>query len=222
MTRSWPLIPLVLLTAVGFCGMHRTFPWPYPSFDRLELQRHGLQDVTLATAGFRSLAADLAWVQLLQYVGGGFLPGENTSKSYAELKPLTLRVTRLDPYFRHAYLYSASMLAFFRNIDRPSEALDVLVEGMRANPTFWPLRATAVAIGYMKRDEFERTAKTLEGVIQEPGCPAVVKAVLANAYTLHGRKADAARIWAILLADPNAEEYHQKARRELARDAAHP
>jgi len=209
------LVSLFLLTSIGFSGLHNTFVWPYPPFNQLITQRHGMQDVTIVTAGFRSLAADLGWIQLLQYVGGGFLPGEDTKRGYAELKPMALRVTRLDPYFTHAYLYSASMLAFFRNISRPQEALDVLVEGMHYNPMFWPLRATAAAIGFSQQAQFDRMARALEDAIQYPECPALVKSILANGYKAQGRKADELRIWKLILSNPHDEQYHDKARREI-------
>jgi hypothetical protein len=215
MLRRFIVFPFVILAGLGFSGMHRAFPWPYPPFEQLILRRSGLQDVSLITAGFRCLAADLAWIELLQYVGGGFLPGEDTTRAYAELKPMTLRVTRIDPYFRHAYLYSGSMLAFFRNINRPQEALDVLFEGMRKNPTYWPLRTTAAAIGFMKKDQFDRMAQELEASIQHPECPSLVKSILANGYKAHGRTADALRVWKIMLNDPNDELYHAKAEQEI-------
>jgi hypothetical protein len=215
MLRRLVVLPFILLTGIGFSGMHRTFPWPYPPFDRLITQRSGLQDVSLITAGFRCLAADLAWVELLQYVGGGFLPGEDTTRAYAELKPMTLRVTRMDPYFRHAYIYSASMLAFFHNINRPQEALDVLFEGMRNNPEYWPFRTTAAAIGFMKTDQFDRMARELEASIQHPECPTLIKSILANGYKAHGRPADAVRVWTIVLNNPRDELYHAKAAQEI-------
>jgi hypothetical protein len=212
----WIGVPFFLALALfGFSGMHRTFPWPYPPMDQLVTQRHGLQDVGLVTAGFRSLAADLAWIQLLQYVGGGFLPGEDTTRGYAELKPMTLRVTRIDPYARHAYLYSASMLAFFHNFQRPQEAMDLLVEGIRANPKYWPLRSMAAAIGFQQTAEFNRMAQALEDSIQSPDCPAVVKSILANGYKAHERYADAIRVWHIVLEDPQATAYHHRAEGEI-------
>jgi len=222
MLRRLLVFPFMILAGIGFSGMHRTFPWPYPPFDQLITQRNGLQDVSLMTAGFRCLAADLGWIDLLQYVGGGFLPGEDTSRAYAELKPMTLRVTRIDPYFRHAYVYSSSMLAFFRNINRPQEALDVLFEGMRNNPDYWPLRTTAAAIGFKKADQFDRMAQALELSIQQPDCPTLVKSILANGYKEHGRFADAVRVWTIVLNNPSDALYHGKAEQEIKKLGANP
>jgi hypothetical protein len=215
MRRHFFVLPFIVLAGLGFSGMHRAFPWPYPTFDQLMTHRSGLQDVSLMTAGFRPLAADLAWIELLQYVGGGFLPGEDRTRGYAELESMTLRVTRIDPYFRHAYLYSGSMLAFFRNINRPQEALDVLFEGIKNNPEYWPLRTTAAAIGFQKADQFDRMALALEASIQYPDCPSLVKSILANGYKAHHRPRDAIRIWENVLSNPKDELYHAKAEQEI-------
>jgi len=209
------LAVLVTLMLGSFQAMHKAYPWPYPPMSHLIAERTGLQDAALITAGFRPLAADIAWIQLLQYVGGWILPGEQEVSRYLLLKDMTLRVTRIDPYFRQVYLYSAGMLAFFRNIDRPDEALEVLGEGIRTNPQFWPLRVTVAAIGFMRGEEFEPMVRLLEDVIAHPDCPPVTKSILANAYKAHHRDADARRIWELILGDPNAGMYHDKARREI-------
>jgi hypothetical protein len=209
----WVVMSGVVATDLHQCQTQ--FPWPYPPFSRLLTRRSGLQDAALIATGFRALAADIAWVQLLQYVGGGTLPGEDVNRTYDELLPMTLRVTRIDPYFRHAYLYSAGMLAFFKNIQRPQEALIVLNEGIQANPDYWPLRTYAAAIGFMEKDQFDAMAQMLEKTVTDPQCPPMIKSIMANAYKLHGRTRDALRIWEMLLNDPRGPEYHDKARREI-------
>jgi len=216
MTRSVSFLILAGLlasTAASSVAMRRAFPWPYAPYRDLITTHTGLQDAAVMTAGFRATASDIAWVQLLQYVGGWILPDEDRPSEYRLLKDMTLRVTRIDPFYRRAYLYSAAMLAFFNNIHRPQEAVAVLREGIAANPQYWPLQTMAAAVAFQEQDNFEPTARLLEEAIQHPDCPALTKSILANAYKTHGRPQDAARIWRLLLNDPN---YGAKARQELA------
>lgn len=179
------------------------------------LPEHRAADLAFVGAGARRLAADAAWVQLLLYAGGQGLPREGSP--YEELMPRTLRVVRLDPHFTRAYVYGAGILAWFKGVERPREALALLEEGIRANPDYGPLKAYAAAILYKTQDRPERMIATLEEAAGHPDCPLVVKAILANLHKSRGDYGRAARIWALVLADPGAASEHARAREQIRR-----
>lgn len=209
-----------LLLAVFFVisrwHVEHRYTLPFPHYDALLSRSHGLQDAAFITFGFRALAADVAWVQLLQNMGEQG-KAEEQNKSYPFLKEATLRVTRIDPYFKRAYLFGAATLAWLRTTNRPDEAMEILMEGARYNPTYWPLRTYAAGIGYMKTQQMGNMIRMLEEAAGHPDCPSIVKAVLANSYKANKRYGEAIAIWQGLLSSEMGRDYHGHAREEIPR-----
>jgi len=196
--------------------------------------------------GARRLAADIAWVQLLQYYGSSetpidqeteftlswdmtkFLFGIPLEKEeahkpgtpekehhhyhadieggvYARLYSDCLRVAELDPFFSYVYLYGAGALAW--NLNRPDEALKLLGAGIEDielfNPhitkdlhhPFWQYNLYISAIVYSKTGKYEEMTALLETAIKQPGCPNMMKAILANIYQKSGQTAKSLKLW---------------------------
>ena len=188
---------------------------PFPHFDRLTSGSYMFQDVSAIAGGFRSVAADIAWVQLLQNVSGSGPLGENMVRDMPTLKDDVLRIVRIDPYFRRAYMFGAGILAWFPSVNRPEEALEILAEGIQNNPSYWILRSYAGAIVYRKKADFVKVADLLEQAAQQPDCPGLVKAILANTYKAIGRYQDAVRVWEQVLDDPDNADYHARAEEQI-------
>ena len=140
---------------------------------------------------------------------------ESFGKKMPTLKEDTLRVVRMDPYFYPAYLFSAGILTWFRNVGRPGEALEILEEGIRNNPTYWTFRTYAGAILYTQKKDFSRTAYLLEDAVRQENCPALVKAILANIHKSLNNYPRALEIWQSILDDPSAADYHLRARHQI-------
>jgi len=81
-----------------------------------------------AALGYRSAAADLAWLQAVQYYGE-FRQGGN---DLSEFRHFVAAVNALDPRFEHAYVFGATVLA--TDGGDLAAALEVLRRGARANP----------------------------------------------------------------------------------------
>ncbi len=213
----------LLLLAFGFVfvvsqiQLQRTYRLPFPPLSALETGPNTLQDVSFILTGFRRLAADAAWVQLLQGMGDYGNDEVRSTKSYPHLKRDTLRVTRIDPYFQKAYLFGAATLAWLKSTNRPDEAIELISEGVRYNPTFWPLRTYAAGIGYMKKNQLGSMVRILEDATSDPDCPTIVKSILANSYKLQKRYADALAIWREILSSEKGRDYHDRAREEIAK-----
>ncbi|MCG3205346.1 MAG: hypothetical protein KCHDKBKB_02066 [Elusimicrobia bacterium] len=194
--------------------MERQYPLPYPHFNALITQFSGLQDPVFISFGFRALAADVAWIQLLQNMGS-YGSEAASGKNYPSLKEETLRVTRIDPYFTRAYLFGAATLAWLKATNRPDEAMEILKEGISYNPSYWSFRTVAAGIGYMKTSQLDNMIRMLEDALKDPNCPPTIKSVLANSYKAKKRYADALRIWEAVLQSPQDREYHDRARNEI-------
>jgi len=214
---------------IGFVGLllfsnakiNSLYSLPFPHFDKLLLKRAGLQDILVILAGFRSVAADIAWVELLQEVsGGGSVLDEDPTRNVGSLKDDTLRVVRIDPSFYRAYLFGSATLAWIRTIDRPQEALEVLKEGLTYNPHYWLFGNYALAIIYHQKKDLVGVIRLLENAVRQPDCPGLTKAILANTYKENGEYQKAIEIWTDVLNDPDNSNYHARARnqiRELSR-----
>jgi len=198
---------------------------PFPDYSQLVFGNDRLQDAAFLSAGFRRLAADVAWIQYLQFLGvrefgrGGYATQEelDSGVQYPGLMRRTLRVVRLDPWFRQAYLYGASVFAWSSATKSPENAIALLREGIHYDPDYWMYHTFLAAIAFKEKDQFDKMAGTLENALIHPDCPAVIKSILANFYKKEKRYADALRIWQGLLTDDSAPEYHERAAGEIIR-----
>ncbi|MBI3565304.1 MAG: hypothetical protein HY079_08925 [Elusimicrobia bacterium] len=189
----------------------------FPPLGSLPATPYALQDAALVAGGLRAAAADLAWVQLLQYCAGG-LPDmpDAPGRPYDHLKDLALRVARLDPSHHRSYLFAAGILAWFHNVDRPDEAVEVLREGMRADPGEPSYPIYVAAIAFKKKGDVDKMVSLLESTLSDPHSPIEMKAILANVYKSRGEYRKSLAVWDAILDDPDAEREWPRARIQAA------
>ncbi len=213
MKFRWLWIAAVLLALAQFAGSRmRSLHEPrFPPLAELRSGPFSFSDAAFATAGFRAPAADLAWIQLLQYMAGG-IPElrDRPGHPYEHIAELSLRVTRLDPSLHRAVLFAAGILAWFRGVDRPDEAADLLAEGMRRSPE-QPLYALYfAALAYQKRGDMERMIDLLESSFDLPLTPSMMKVILANLRQARGEYARALSLWERIRASDRSESARAK------------
>jgi hypothetical protein len=189
----------------------------FPPLSALPSTPYSLQDAALVSAGLRAAAADLAWVQLLQYSAGGLAEMEDApGKAFEHIEPLTLRVVRLDPSFHRAYLYGAGVLGWFQNVSRPDDAVALLEEGMRNDPGEPLYSQYIAALAFQKKGDTAKMLPILENAAADPRSPIVMKDILANIYKKSGRYAESLALWKEMLDNPNDEREWPRARVEIA------
>lgn len=190
-----------------------------PPLSELRSGPFAMQDATLAAGGFRAAAADLAWIQLLQYAAGNAAPGleDEPGKPYSRMKELSLRVGRLDPSFHRALLYGAGMLGWFHGVERPDEAAEILEEGMRRSPEQPSYALYLAALAFKRKGEADKMIALLESVFDDPQTPTTMKTILANIHSGRGDDARALVLWERLLANPRDEAEHPRARHEITK-----
>jgi tetratricopeptide (TPR) repeat protein len=189
----------------------------FPPLSELPSTPYSLQDAALASAGMRAVAADLAWIQLLQYAAGG-LPEvvDPPGRMFGNLKPLCLRVARLDPSFHRAYLYGAGMLGWFNNVQRPDEAVEILKEGLERDPGQPLYSEYLAALAYKKKGDDARLVALLESIADDPKSPIEMKAILANMHKQRGEYARALALWEEMLGNPDEAREWPRARIQAA------
>lgn len=206
---------LFVLMVASLEIMRKAYPLPYDHFSELLLKRSGMRDVAGIVLGFRSLTADIAWIDFMQYVGGEVLPDEDPDRPFDFLYEFGMRVIRLDPFYRSAILSAAGMLAWFRNVKRPEEALSLLAEGIKKDPTFWPYRTYAAAITFqMEQGESTEAIQLLESALVMDDCPMMLKYMLANIYKNEKMYGKGIALWLSVL-ESDEKEYHDHAARQI-------
>jgi tetratricopeptide (TPR) repeat protein len=189
----------------------------FPPLSQLPSTPYSLQDAALVSAGLRASAADLAWVQLLQYSAGGMVElVDAPGLPFEHIGPMALRVVRLDPSFHRAYLYGAGVLGWFQNTKRYDDAVDLLKEGMRDDPG-QPLYSEYIAaLAYQKRGDTARMMAILVPAAADPRSPIEMKAILANIYKTQGDYARALEIWEGMLDNEEDAREWPRARGQIA------
>lgn len=226
------------LAAFSHVGLREAYALPGPHFDSLILTKRALQDLAFTVTGFRRVAADVAWIQFLQYLSGeqgegdarggrprdlhaGHAHGEDCSHedghgTTAEgVRSEALRVARLDPRFVEPYYFGAGILAFDPSMRKPYEAIGLLQDGISHSPREWRLQTIMAAILYKVQDKPGPMIAELEKLAAAPDCPGLMRAILANIYKEAGRYRKAIEIWELVLESPSPSGERERAEREI-------
>ncbi len=215
MRHRWLVVAAAGLALAIFAGSRAPRP-RFPLMAELKSGPLAFQDTALAAAGFRAPAADLAWIQLLQYAAGS-LPEypDRPGHSYEHLGPLGMRVARLDPSFHRAVLFSAGILAWFHGVERTDEAADLLNDGMRRYPE-QPLYALYLAaLAYKKQGDTNRMIALLESSFDLPETPTTMKAILANLRQSRGENREALALWVRIRGNDRDRSEHARAKAKI-------
>lgn len=234
--KSLLLIGLIFGVVVLSAGISRQFSFPYPPFNTLPQNETYLYDIGIIMLGMRRIAADIAWVQLMQYYArgrmtkeeqleieyhdyiknnhahddghsrGSFHPDFNRDSEHENLYAKTLRVVHLDPFFHYAYIYSSGALAW--NLKRYDEAYKLLRLGMQNDPTHWRYAEYLGAIMYKEKGDVRHMVRSLEKIVTYKGCPNLIKAILANYYKKIGEYYKSLKLWLIIY-DSGDKEYER-------------
>ncbi|MFA5975999.1 MAG: hypothetical protein WC859_07520 [Elusimicrobiota bacterium] len=192
----------LLLTAFFTTQLAIRFQDPFPPLSvSLSTQVSSLHDFTGIAAGLRRLAADIAWIQTLQYYGTAEegqsdFESDNGMGDYPLLLSYCQRVTRIDPFFSYAYYYGAGSLGW--NLNRWDEAEILLRQGIQNNPHDARLKEYLGSIAYEHNHDVSKLAEFLESFIYDPECPNLLRSILANIYKKQKLFGKALRVWVMV------------------------
>jgi tetratricopeptide (TPR) repeat protein len=192
----------LVLTGICLASWTARYEHPYPPVTlSLSATESRLNDLGGIVLGLRRLAADIAWVQTLQYYGSAEagqtdFEFENGIGRYPAFLDYCLRATNLDPQFTAVYYYGGAVLGW--NLDRLGEAEELLRLGIQRNPGEWRLPQYLAGLAYQKNHDIANLTRFLEGIIQDPECPLMMKALLANIYKKQGLYPQAIRLWEVI------------------------
>jgi len=198
------------------------------SKDFSEVARYG--DFWLVLFGHRRIAADIVFVQTLQYygsihkeeisAGAKAEPGEGFGTGlvrYDKLFSYALRSVRLDRNFEYAVTFTAAALAWVQK--RENEAIALLTDAIDYweaqkldTPVFYQSSLYLSAIAVTKEKGIAEATEYMEKVITYPDCPDMVKNILGEIYFRAKDYKNAVRVLEMNLdsRDPNYREKAQK------------
>ncbi|MEA2081341.1 MAG: hypothetical protein U9O97_01165 [Elusimicrobiota bacterium] len=191
-------------------------------------------DFWLVLFGHRRIAADIVFIQTLQYYGSihedEISEGAKVSSGeglgtglvrYDKLFSYALRCVRLDRNFEFAVTFTAAALAWVQN--RENEAVSLLTDAIDFwdaqkldTPVFYQSSLYLSAIAVRKEKGIEEATVYMEKAITYPDCPDMVKNILGEIYMRMKDYRNAARVLAMNL-DSRNPQYRRKSREKLER-----
>ncbi|MBI5554624.1 MAG: hypothetical protein HY920_02060 [Elusimicrobia bacterium] len=237
---GWGILSIIVLGAVLFAlqtTIENRYIYPFPPLSTMKyMEDNPYLELGGLFFGLRSLAADIVWVQTLQYYGG---PAEKETEeehlrhehenihdsdhtAYQKLYPLCARAIWLDPYFMPGYNIGSAAIGFVQ--ERYDEAARLLQEGVvwNYNPGsvhYWRMNYALAALGYEKVKDYKKALSILEQIIDPADSPLILVRILANTYEKNGDYARAFKMWQFIGNKfPEAAEYAKKKMSKLAKN----
>ena len=185
------------LIPVVSAGTARHVTYKFPHADQIPVTQFYVQDLAALLVGSHRVAADLAYVQILQYYGKTQHEEEferyNMPGNYPLLKEYTQRFMRLDPYFNGGILEFAGALGFMEK--ESDQALDVLKEAIALDPSYFRYGLYIAAILYKNQGNDAELIRTLQKAVEAKDCPPLLQGVLGNLLKKNGRYEEAALVY---------------------------
>jgi tetratricopeptide (TPR) repeat protein len=221
------LVVSVLVVAGAQWRVEAFFERRYPPVNELIVTDQYTTDLSSLVLGSHRLAADIAYVQLLQYYGVEEPEEEHQEDEHSNkphfhdmasgkfplLQQFGFRILRLDPFFNAAILEVAGALAF--NQKRIDESLELLEEAIGRDPDYFRYRLYVGAIVYKNKGQDSKMIALLDEAIKYPDCPVLLQNILGNLHKKAGNFERAAQIYAHIIKTAHSDADRVSAERQL-------
>jgi len=216
MSSRWGLVSLLLLCFLG--------AWVLASdLDRRELHRGAEESYYQIPAeqlrplllGYDLIAADIFWLETIQYLGRHLLGDQK----FPYLYPRLLRIVSLDPHFVDVYRLGALFLAY--SAGQVDEAIRLLKRGAALNPDRWEPAHDLGILYYLGKKDYPQALYWLERADGLPGRPDYVSRFVARLYASTGQREVAMEMWISIYHQTNLSWVRDIARRELRKLGIH-
>jgi hypothetical protein len=144
--------------------------------------------------GYEGLVADIYWTRAVQYFGNKH---RGRRENYKLLAPLLEITTYLDPHLVVAYEFGANFLAspLPGGAGEPMRAVQLVENGIRANPDEWRLYYNLGFIYYMELNDYAKAAEAFGRGSVRPGAHPFLKIMAANMAQHAGEIETARMLW---------------------------
>ena len=165
--------------------------------------------VRVAALGRARLAADVCWLQAIQYYG----KHRRADHRYEYAETLFRTLTDLDPNFENAYVFGA--LVLHGDAKAPAAAFALLDRGMAQNPSSWRLAFQRGFFAYLTAKASPEAVHYLSQAARLPGAPPWVGRLAAFAATKAGDLELSLEMWRRVLENSENDEVRRIARERL-------
>jgi len=167
---------LFLLVSYGVHAMHTQIIKQIPLQDTANSQVRLLppEFLKFMTFGHSSLAADLLWLQMIQYYGA--TGQEKSSREF--LYQYFDTITSLDPAFEIAYIFASYVLT--ENKTQQEQALKILEKGSKNLPQSWQIPFQAGFVTYLHLKDYGRAADYFSEAATKPDAPEIAQRMAAQ------------------------------------------
>ena len=154
----------------------------------------------VASLGYPTFVADMIYLWSIQFYGGY----SDRMDRFAYLNHIYGQViTRLDPQFVDPYLVGALILVSEKK--DVENALNLLDQGIAANPTDWLMPYEAGFWAYDTAHDYERAAEYFRRAMEIPGAPASTRRLNAEMINKQGDKTTSLLLWSGILAETSED-----------------
>jgi len=161
--------------------------------------------------GFHGVAADLLWIQIVQYVGAHW----QTDKQYPRLSQALELTTSLDPRFLEPYRLGGLFLLYFAR--QPQAAVSLLERGAAANPDRWELPHDLGRYYYLEVQDYDRALQWWERAAKLPDRPDYLPRFVARLYARTGQMETVLDLWSELYRTAQNDSVRSLALQEIER-----
>lgn len=164
--------------------------------------------------GYTGLMADIYWTRAVQYFGWH---RANHIQHDELLAPLLEITTYLDPHLIIAYEFGANFLAPAppHGAGEADRAIQLIENGIRANPDAWRLYYNLGFIYYFEKHDYAGAAHAFARGAQIPGAHPFLKILAANMAQHAGETAMARMLWTTTLETTQDKQIQENARQHL-------
>ena len=139
--------------------------------------------------GFHGAAADLLWIQIVQYVGTHV----ETDMKFPQLAKALDLATSLDPPFLEPYRFGGLYVLYLAR--QPEAGVSLLEKGAAANPDRWELPHDLGRYYYLERRDYPRALVWWQRAAKLPGRPDYLPRFVARLYAKTGHEETALELW---------------------------
>jgi len=180
-TRTYALLAVISLWAIAYISQINFDAWRFYSESKIrttyneyiEPQPLSPNKARIASFGATEFAADLYWLQLIQYYGGGTPYGQ-----YRKLAELFQTITELAPRFKQPYITGLIILP---NEGYVNEAIALGLKGQENLPDSWEMPYYTGLVYHIYKKDYAKAGESFLRAAQSPNAP-VITQLMAGIY----------------------------------------
>lgn len=155
----------------------------------------------LLVSDFDNLAADVLWLQVLQYNGEQLTIQDESKRDFQGVYPALDLATDFDPRFTEVATFGSWALSDGNRVD---EARSLLMKGMRLHPSMWQYPFQLGFIEFLYGHRFLQAADDFAHAATLPDCPPGATHMAASLYARGNKLGLAIATWQAIYAHGDA------------------